>query len=658
MKKFELEVGKIVGTGSKDCWSQTHVFLPKDEEKQAQYGNLLVCFSLQNKKEGLDMASFGKEIISRFHEIYYSSLEKSSLNRLKISLQSLLREFSNQVSLEIIAGVIIKKDNQVASYFSLFGAGRVMILRDNKLVTLLKEALEEPQSTSGFLKDNDLLFFGSSQVFKILPSPSLKEALESLDVGKTVEALAPEIHAQSQNSQSAAIALKVAIEQEEEKEATEEIGAEEEQSASEPKSEQDKKILFSPKKQRSKVFKNVFLVFKNIPFLGKKLIQDFKHQPDIFIKDKQKKERAKKTTLSIAIILVFLLLVSIVLGSRKKINLEDFKKSEAIFEEVNFKFDQAKDLFEVNPLKARVLLNEAKEKLKSMEVDLKTKKEKEQFDSLFREIEAKLEEVAREYQVEADIFLDLSLVKEDFKASDWDFDSESLQLLDIKTGTVLGVNLLNKAAKITAGGERLVNSLQIGAAEDILFVLKDNKIVLVDSTKGEAFEEKKAKDWGEITDIIGFSGNAYLLDSLKGKIYKYTKDGRGLGGQTDFFNTKSFNLEGSVDMAIDGSVWVLFSDGTVVKFVRGVKDSFVVTGIDDDFKEPEKIHTDENLENLYILDRQNTRVILVNKETGEYDSSYIWPGIAGAYDVFASEEQGKILLLTGDRIYEIELKSK
>ena len=126
---------------------------------------------------------------------------------------------------------------------------------------------------------------------------------------------------------------------------------------------------------------------------------------------------------------------------------------------------------------------------------------------------------------------------------------------------------------------------------------------------------------------------------------------------TNYLKAESLDLEDAVSMAIDGSVWLLFSDSSIVKFTRGVKDSFVVSGTDANFNAPEKIYTDPDLENLYVLDRKNTRVVVINKETGEYQAQYSWPGLAGAYDLFASEEEKKILLLTGERIYEIPLKT-
>jgi hypothetical protein len=44
-------------------------------------------------------------------------------------------------------------------------------------------------------------------------------------------------------------------------------------------------------------------------------------------------------------------------------------------------------------------------------------------------------------------------------------------------------------------------------------------------------------------------------------------------------------------------------------------------------------------------------------KSGEYQAQYGWSGIAGAIDLVVSEEQGKIYLLTGEKIFAIDLQN-
>jgi hypothetical protein len=660
MKSFALETAKIVGTTDSSFWSQNHLFLPGDKEKRLLFGQLLASFSLKAKgeklaenaegqpeKQTIDIPSFGKEIISRFHEIYYSSPEKNVLLRLKSSLEALMTEFSSQVELQATAGVVIKGGEGVVGYFALLGKGKVVILRNDQLVTILTGIGEEIKTASGYLRDGDLVTLATQQFFEAIDNNTLKASLTSGQVGQAVESLAPVIHGRKDNSQTAAIVFKIKVESE-----TVEPPEKKEEETPQPVREE------TEEKPRKKVFANFAIILKNIPFLAKKFLIDFKSQPRVFIRDKGKRARAKKTTLSVAFILIALLLVSIILGSKRKFVLKESQKAKDIFSEGEYKYQQAVSLVELNPLRARSLLNEAKKLIEEGEKEVQEKEEKEKLSGLLKQIETELERAAKEYRLETgEVFLDLGLAKEGFKGDDWDFSEDSLQVLDKEKNTTLEVKIENKAAKVSAGGEKLEKGEKVGASQGRIFVLKKGELVVIDADKGEVIDSQEGKDWGEIIDLVGFGGNAYLLDAVKGTIWKYVRTDKGFSSPSRYLKAESLDFKDSVSLGIDGSVWLLFSDGTIIKFTRGVRDAFLVSGLDKEFKEPEKIYTDENLDNLYILDRKNTRVVVISKDTGEYQAQYIWPGIAGAIDIFASEEEGKILLLTGERIYQIDLKS-
>ena len=76
---MKLEVVKIVSAPVWGNWSQVHVFTPEDEEKLQKRGQVFAVFSLKSLNLGSaeETASVGKELISRFHEEYYGSLEGS-----------------------------------------------------------------------------------------------------------------------------------------------------------------------------------------------------------------------------------------------------------------------------------------------------------------------------------------------------------------------------------------------------------------------------------------------------------------------------------------------------------------------------------------------------------------------------------------------------
>jgi hypothetical protein len=66
-------------------------------------------------------------------------------------------------------------------------------------------------------------------------------------------------------------------------------------------------------------------------------------------------------------------------------------------------------------------------------------------------------------------------------------------------------------------------------------------------------------------------------------------------------------------------------------------------------------YTNADLANLYLLDKGNSRVVVVSK-TGEYQKEYLWSGLGQANDLVVTSDEGQIFLLSGGKIFTISLK--
>ena len=108
-------------------------------------------------------------------------------------------------------------------------------------------------------------------------------------------------------------------------------------------------------------------------------------------------------------------------------------------------------------------------------------------------------------------------------------------------------------------------------------------------------------------------------------------------------------------MTIDGSIWIIESNGTVLKLTKGKADSFNVSGLDKPFTSPTKIFTKNDFNNVYILDNGNGRIVVLTKD-GTYKEQYQATVIKNAKDFEVNESGKKIFILSGGKIYEIGLK--
>ena len=631
---MEAEIAKIVGAANEKTWSQVHEFKPEGE-KLKSHGQLVASLAFKAKKEGVEVSSFGTEMITRLQEMYYSNESQSILKKVGQTMESLGAEFFNEVELEIVMMVIWGE----YLYAGRSGAGQVFLRREGELVALLGGKSEEAKVVSGELKAGDELVGGTSQFYRIMSEEELGEALGQ-ELDQIRESLAAVVHGRENNSQAAAVVVKVGGEEKEAVEAGEAgVKKEVEEEVEAEKEEKEKKMELGGVKGW-------------LAGLRKK----WGKGGEIRVRQPGRWRKRQRSAATVAVVLVVVFGLSVFLAGRKRQKSRQEAEYRVVVEEVSYKYEEAMGLMELNPLRARSLLKESQGRLEEYKVGVEGELD-EELKELAARIEEALGQAQREYELEsADEWFDFGLVKEGFKGSDWEAEENEVMVWDEEAKTVLLINLETKASRVVVGGEKVGGGRLTGLAGDRGMVVGKDLVTVVEMEEGEIVAEIGADEWGRIVDGVGFSSNLYLLDGTEeGQIWKYLGVKSGLSSKRSYLKGESYDLSEAVSMAIDGSVWVLFSDGTIVKYTRGQKDVFGMTGLDKEFEEAVKIFTTPEVENIYVLDHKQTRVVVISK-TGEYKAQYIWPGIAGVKDLVVSEELGKIFLLTREKIFTIDLR--
>ncbi len=637
---MDFNVAKIVGTASQNSWSQVHVFRPNADEPGGQekldsHGHLLAALEFKAVGEGVDVTSFGSEIIQRLQEIYFANESEGILKKVNQTMETLAAEFLPQIELNLIMVVSWKE----FIYVGRSNGGQVYLKRGETLVPLFADETETAQVVSGKLEVGDKILLGTKRFFKIIPEGVVTSAMSQGSVEDSTETLAALVHGHEASSRAAGLVIEATGEKELSV-AAQAIAADGEARGTPKKG--SLVGIFGGKAQSG---------FAAIVNTASSLIQRVRPSQ---IRLGGGDNRQRRTAATIAIILVLIFAVSLVLAGRKRAQSRQQQEILAVSEEVGYRLNEAKGLISLNPLRAKSLLNESKTRLEEYKQSHDNKLP-DNLIALEQEVLALLGTAQRDYQANGVEWFAFSITEDGFNASDWEADEDRVSAWDQTKQSLLTLNLNTKSSDVLIDGEAVAGGQLVGLSGDRSFVISGSQIVVVDED-GDVVAEVGADEWGKIADAVGFGGNLYLLDSVaNGQIWKYTGVDAGLGAKTAYLKGEGLDLSSAVSLAIDGSVWVLFDDGTIVKYVRGVKDSFVVTGLDEALVDPIKIYTSPEVENLYILDRQFTRVVVIGKN-GEYQAQYRWPGIAGAKDLVVSEELKKILLLTGEKVFSLDLQ--
>jgi hypothetical protein len=153
-----------------------------------------------------------------------------------------------------------------------------------------------------------------------------------------------------------------------------------------------------------------------------------------------------------------------------------------------------------------------------------------------------------------------------------------------------------------------------------------------------------------------FGSYVYVLNKEQNNVFRYTTNDEQLDSKPVAWVQTSEAVDFSTvqNFSIDGDVWFGTQDGQVRKFTSGKEASFTVSGLKEAFSTPITVFTKPDLQNLYILEPQKSRVVVLNKK-GEFIKEVKSSTLAATTGVVASEKLGKAFALSGSLVFEINL---
>ena len=366
----------------------------------------------------------------------------------------------------------------------------------------------------------------------------------------------------------------------------------------------------------------------------------------------------RRVDIRITAVLIVLFFLSIGIGILKE---GTGKKSEETYktvEEGKRLYDEGVALLDLNAVKSRERLTAAKQLVDKAKgsVSLKTKEGRMLLD-LEKKITDMLPKATKEYQAGPELFFDVSLLKAGSSISSFGFYDDTMALLDINSKTVFSLQLSTKNGQIIGGGASLDGSQSVGIHGDNVYVYTPVGIHVLNS-KDKTVKPliiKKAKDWLSIKAMTAFAGNIYLLDTGASRIWKYVATGSAFSDLREYLLPDYFpDLSKATNMVIDGSVWLGTTDGTVTRFTQGKDDTFIPKGVEPGFGKTLQVFTDDNTKYVYVLDVDNTRVVVMEKD-GLYFAQYKYPSTFTPTSIAVSEKLKKIFFFSEGKLYTVNL---
>lgn len=158
--------------------------------------------------------------------------------------------------------------------------------------------------------------------------------------------------------------------------------------------------------------------------------------------------------------------------------------------------------------------------------------------------------------------------------------------------------------------------------------------------------------------LAAFGGNLYLLDTAAGQVLRYKPQGDGYGTAPENYFDKNLDLSNSIDLAIDGSVYLLQSDGNVRKFFGGSDKPFAVSGLTEPIKKPVTLAVDAEARQgaLYVADAGSPgtpgRIVQLNPDGAFIRQIRATTDAFNALeDVLVDERNGRLFVMSGGKLY-------
>ena len=521
---------------------------------------------------------------------------------------------------------LVLLDDRVVSIV-LKGKLKTFLLRDGKLVTVAA-SVGEVTSISGPIKSDDSFMVTTSNVVSKWGKGIIKASLEEESPESSIERLLAVLS--SGQEKTSCLVFTVSREQYyQEKTKPHELA-----------------INFGVFKTLFRMFRGlvVFVLDFFIRLLPERKIVVEAGVTDIAI------EKKRKSAFLIAIILIFLLVISVFYGSRQRTLKIEKLKYETIVSDINHRLEEALSLYGLNPDRSRELVLSVKESLPNLE---KLQIPESEYGEVISRFDSVSGQVLGEYDTEPELFLDLTLSSDGFEGEMGSLSHDTLHVLDKGGGKLLRIDINTKSTQITGGPDEVSESIDLAGYLERAYVFKKDAIYRVDETGSKKVAEG---DFGENALIKAYAGNVYILDKSRSEILRYLGLGDNLGsGQTWLTESEGQDFSDIVSWAIDGSIWLLDRNGAVYRYASGRRLSVDSTLVSKYIKNSFKITTSEENRNLYFLDSGSNKIVVFDKEGG-FVAQYSTGELGNVKDIFVSESSRKILLLTGPNLYTLELK--
>ncbi|MFA4814675.1 MAG: hypothetical protein WC924_03370 [Candidatus Gracilibacteria bacterium] len=182
---------------------------------------------------------------------------------------------------------------------------------------------------------------------------------------------------------------------------------------------------------------------------------------------------------------------------------------------------------------------------------------------------------------------------------------------------------------------------------------------LIEYTDGNAqFADTVDVNWHTGVGMATYSNKVYILDPTSNQIWRYQRGTDGYGSGQSYFSAET-DLSKAVSLAVDGSVWVLKNDGSLLKYLSGNAVEYSIKKAPlNSMDGSTKVYTELEVSQVYVLDPGDERLFIFDKSTKSddltYNAQYVFSDLKGTLvDFYLDKDRNVVVLVTTQALYEL-----
>lgn len=616
-------------------------------EGEEAAGQLFVTVEIQNNPA--DAEVIAETIFDSARKIFFSDLEKDPYERFEDALKevnSQINAFKEETvskfigNLHVIIGIVVGDELHI----SQTGDAEAYLIR-KRYCSVISEGLSDPNSktdetfsniASGSLEPGDFVILATTRLLRYISKSDFINTLNPQDLVESLsdlkDALTPEILS------------KIGL-----------IGMVFHEGLSELTDNERKGVREYLEDEKPSLAKRIKSKPNRVHGAVKGIGDKSVHYLNTLLKGMTSRQMTKDKILALLIVVIILLTAVIWFVKNNTANQREIDRLDEVLvqvqEEINTASlrgisskDAASDILTDAEAKAVEVLNSGYHRSKATELL-----------GLIQEEKTKLDNIT--YVTDAKVVADLTTKRDNVSALGLIPYSGSLFAFEYNALYEILLDTINDPLTID-DNEAVIDGTWDDDNDALIFLTKSGRVITYSNGQFQFMDTEDGQFHSSVA-VASYNGRMYLLDSAEKQIWRYNKKREGYSGAESYIAEGEFGSN-FVDLAIDGYIYVITDDGSLIRFDRGVPTFLTISKAPlDPIDSPTKIYTELDLNKIFVLEPSKNRVIMLDKDLeGEgavYNSQFLFDNLGDVRDIYFDKDSNRLYLLDSQRLYEVAI---